>query len=84
MSNSTTAAPVVAQKAPYGIDVEAGKTYYWCSCGRSAKQPFCDGSHKPTEFKPIVFKQEKNEEVWLCQCKQSKDRPFCDGTHNGL
>ena len=77
-------APTIAKKEPAGLTLEAGKTYAWCACGLSQKQPFCDGSHKTTEYRPIVFKQEKTEEVWLCQCKQSKDRPFCDGTHNGL
>ena len=76
--------PQIGGRQPIPINVEAGKSYWWCACGRSQKQPFCDGSHKPTEHKPVVFKQERTEEVWLCQCKQTKDRPFCDGTHNGL
>jgi len=50
----------------------------------SKKQPYCDGAHKVTEFRPIVFKQEKTEEVWLCGCKQTREKPFCDGTHNSL
>jgi CDGSH iron-sulfur domain-containing protein 3 len=77
-------APRIARKEPFGLTLESGKTYAWCACGLSQKQPFCDGAHKVTAFKPVVFKQEKTEEVWLCGCKQTKDRPFCDGTHNGL
>ncbi len=76
--------PIVAQKAPYAVTVEAGKNYAWCACGRSASQPFCDGSHKDTGMTPIVFKSEKDEEVYLCGCKQTNGQPYCDGTHNGL
>ena len=83
MAEPTTAA-VVAQKAPYGVDVEAGKTYYWCRCGRSAKQPFCDGAHKGTGFTPIAHVPEKNAKVWFCGCKATKGQPFCDGSHKAL
>ena len=76
--------PDIAQKAPFGVTLEAGKSYAWCACGRSGKQPFCDGTHKGSEFRPIVFKAEKDEEVWLCGCKQTKSGPHCDGTHNRL
>lgn len=76
--------PDIAQEAPFGVTLEAGKSYAWCACGRSAKQPFCDGTHKGSEFRPIVFKAEKDEEVWLCGCKQTKTGPHCDGTHNTL
>jgi CDGSH-type Zn-finger protein len=74
----------VAQKAPYGIDVEAGKTYYWCACGRSKKQPFCDGSHKGTGLSPISHVPEKSAKVWFCGCKQTANKPFCDGRHKSL
>lgn len=76
--------PVIAQKGPYQLDVEAGKAYFWCSCGRSAKQPLCDGSHKGTEFAPMRFVAETTGTVNLCGCKSTDDRPFCDGTHNVL
>ena len=76
--------PVIAQKAPFPVEVEAGKTYYWCACGRSAKQPFCDGSHKGTDFRPIAYKAETSGEVWFCGCKHSADAPFCDGAHETL
>ena len=70
--------------APIPIDVEAGKSYWWCACGRSAKQPFCDGSHKVTTFTPIEFKAAKSEKVWFCACKRSSKKPLCDGTHKTL
>ena len=79
-----TSEAIIAQKAPYAVDVESGKTYYWCSCGRSQKQPFCDGSHKETSMQPLAFTAEKTEKVYLCGCKQSANAPFCDGKHKEL
>ena len=79
-----SAEPVIAQKAPFPTAVEAGKTYYWCACGRSKNQPFCDGSHQGTEFQPVAFTPEKSETVYLCGCKHSGNKPFCDGTHSKL
>ena len=76
--------PDIPQKAPYAVDVEAGKKYFWCACGRSKSQPFCDGSHKGTEFTPVEYKAEKSEKVWLCGCKHTANRPLCDGTHQKL
>ncbi|WP_298352720.1 CDGSH iron-sulfur domain-containing protein [Rhodoblastus sp.] len=76
--------PVVAQKAPFPVEVEAGKTYYWCACGKSAKQPFCDGSHKGGEFAPIAYKAEQDGKVWFCGCKHSAKKPLCDGAHKKL
>ncbi len=75
---------VIAQKAPYAVDVEEGETYYWCSCGRSKKQPFCDGSHEGTSMRPVAFTAEKSEKVYLCGCKKTNNQPFCDGAHNDL
>ena len=66
------------------MTVEAGKSYFWCACGRSKTQPFCDGSHKGTGFAPVMFKAEKTEEVWFCGCKATGTKPFCDGSHNRL
>jgi len=74
----------VAQKAPFPIEVEAGRKYFWCACGRSAKQPFCDGSHEGTGFTPLAWSADKDRTVYFCGCKQTGKTPFCDGTHNGL
>ena len=74
----------IAQKAPFATEVEEGKDYYWCACGRSKSQPFCDGSHQGTGYEPIAFTAEKKGTVYLCGCKHSGKTPFCDGTHKGL
>ncbi len=76
--------PTVAQKAPYKVDLKAGEQYWWCACGLSKSQPFCDGSHKTTEFRPIQYKATEDKEAWLCGCKQAGSKPFCDGTHRKL
>ncbi len=76
--------PTIAQKAPYPINVEAGKTYYWCSCGKSKNQPFCDGSHQGTEFTPKPLTATESKTIYFCGCKQSKNGMFCDGTHNSI
>ncbi|HFD12278.1 MAG TPA: CDGSH iron-sulfur domain-containing protein [Crenotrichaceae bacterium] len=75
---------VVADNKPVEVLVESGKTYYWCSCGKSATQPFCDGSHNGTGFTPKAFTAEKSGAVYLCQCKQTKNPPYCDGSHELL
>jgi len=76
--------PIVAQKSPYEAEIEAGKKYAWCACGRSASQPFCDGSHKDTGLTPVVFTVEKSEMVYFCGCKRTGGQPYCDGTHSTL
>jgi CDGSH-type Zn-finger protein len=75
---------VIAGRAPIAVDVEAGKTYYWCACGKSAKQPFCDGSHKGGEFSPRAHIPAQSGKVYFCACKQSAKAPLCDGTHKTL
>lgn len=75
--------PDMPQKAPYEVDLQPG-TYWWCSCGKSKNQPFCDGSHQGTEFSPVEFKVDKPGKQWLCGCKRTGKPPFCDGTHNKL
>jgi CDGSH-type Zn-finger protein len=76
--------PIPAQKAPYGVDVQAGRTYFWCACGRSKKQPFCDGSHSGTGLQPLAYKAPEDKKLWFCGCKATAAKPFCDGTHNKL
>ncbi|OJW54083.1 MAG: glutamate synthase [Alphaproteobacteria bacterium 41-28] len=69
------------QKTPYEVNVEEGKTYFWCTCGLSQKQPFCDGAHKGSGLKSQYFTAEVTGKMWLCGCKQSKNPPFCDSSH---
>jgi CDGSH iron-sulfur domain-containing protein 3 len=76
--------PKIAQAFPYFIDVEKGKTYYWCACGKSENQPFCDGTHSGSEFTPEPFVSEKDKKVMFCGCKRSKKGAICDGSHNKL
>ena len=76
--------PIIAAKAPVAIDVYAGKTYWWCACGKSAKQPFCDGSHKGSEFTPVKFEATESKKLWFCACKHSAHTPLCDGSHKRL
>lgn len=76
--------PKIAQKSPYGVQVEAGKTYFWCACGQSKNQPFCDGSHKGSGFTPVQYKSDATKQMWFCGCKHTKNRPLCDGTHGRI
>jgi CDGSH-type Zn-finger protein len=75
--------PVVAGKTPMEMDLEPGE-YWWCSCGRSRNQPFCDGAHAGTDFTPLRFEIKEKETVWLCTCKHTANPPFCDGAHDLL
>ena len=69
---------------PIPHKVEKEKSYFWCSCGKSKKQPFCDGSHTGTDFKPLEYVAEKTETQYFCTCKKTKNKPLCDGSHNHL
>jgi CDGSH-type Zn-finger protein len=73
--------PVIADNKPLKAALNKDQKYYFCACGRSDNQPFCDGSHKGTEFTPKGFTAEKDGDGWLCQCKHTGNAPFCDGSH---
>jgi len=73
-----------SNKSPYATAVAAGKTYFWCACGQSKNQPFCDGSHKTTLISPVIFKSDDDKTVHLCGCKKTGNGPYCDGTHSRL
>lgn len=75
--------PKVAAKVPAVVELEPG-TYYWCKCGLSKKQPFCDGAHLGTSFGPMEFEVTEKKKVALCQCKRTKNPPYCDGAHRNL
>lgn len=75
--------PVCAQKSPYQIELEPGN-YWWCACGQSKKQPFCDGSHKGSEFTPLQMEVAEKTTAWLCGCKRTANAPNCDGRHKSL
>jgi len=76
--------PHIAQTSPILLDVEEGKTYWWCSCGLSRKQPFCDGSHKGSDFSPVAYTASQTRKVAFCGCKQTGSQPLCDGAHKAL
>ena len=80
MNNEAT----VAGRAPIGLDVEAGKEYFWCACGKSTKQPFCDGSHKGSPFSPVKWVAPETKKAFFCLCKQTSDTPLCNGSHKNL
>ncbi|XP_062485783.1 CDGSH iron-sulfur domain-containing protein 3, mitochondrial [Pezoporus occidentalis] len=76
---------VIAAKEPFAVELKAGRTYAWCSCGHSKRQPFCDGAHKTAApgLSPLRFTPEEDARVWLCGCKRTRTPPYCDGTHKG-
>ncbi len=74
--------PVRASNTPYAVDVEAGKSYWWCACGKSAKQPFCDGAHKDTDITPLKYDATETKKVYFCGCKATAKAPMCDGSHS--
>ena len=74
----------IADTKPMGIHLDQGQEVYWCACGRSKSQPYCDGSHKGTPFTPLAHKAEEAKEVWFCMCRRTSTPPFCDGSHKHL
>ncbi|MFT6285622.1 MAG: CDGSH-type Zn-finger protein [Halieaceae bacterium] len=73
--------PKRASDTPYAIEVETGKSYFWCACGESKAQPFCDGSHKGTDFTPLKYDAPESKKVFFCGCKKTVSQPMCDGSH---
>ncbi len=73
---------VRASDTPYACDVEAGETYFWCACGKSANQPFCDGSHSGSSISPVKYQADESKRVYFCGCKATAGQPFCDGSHS--
>lgn len=71
-----------AADAPFAVEVDQGETYFWCACGLSQTQPFCDGSHKDTGFSPVRYNAEESKKVFFCGCKETASQPMCDGSHN--
>ena len=76
--------PQCPQKAPYPVEARTGDKLFWCSCGKSANQPFCDGSHQGSDFTPVKIDVDAEKTLYLCGCKRSGNGAFCDGTHNSL
>lgn len=76
--------PTIAAREPIAVEVEEGKNYFWCACGRSAKQPFCDGSHTGSDFTPLKYTAKRSGKVYFCRCKHTAKAPICDGAHSKL
>jgi CDGSH-type Zn-finger protein len=76
--------PIRASDTPYAVEVEAGQSYFWCACGRSKAQPFCDGSHKGTDFTPVKYEAIESKKVFFCGCKSTESQPMCDGSHKNI
>ena len=74
----------VAGNSPHLLELESGKTYAWCACGKSSNQPWCDGSHQGSSFSPKVFTVDETKKAAMCMCKQTKNPPYCDGSHMSL
>ena len=73
--------PTIADNKPVKLGPGKDKKYYFCMCGLSSNQPFCDGSHKGSDFTPMAFQCDESKDYYLCQCKHSGNKPYCDGSH---
>lgn len=73
--------PIIAANSPARVALEKDRKYWFCMCGKSSTQPFCDGSHKGSEFTPLAFVCDESKDYFLCRCKASANKPFCDGSH---
>ena len=73
--------PVRVSDTPFGVEVESGKSYWWCACGQSSTQPFCDGSHKGSKFTPVKYEADESKKIFFCGCKATENAPLCDGSH---
>ncbi len=78
------ASPTIAAKAPKPVEVQEGRTYFWCACGKSLNQPYCDGSHRGTDFAPVAFKAKESKTIYFCMCKHTGNQPVCDGAHKKI
>jgi CDGSH-type Zn-finger protein len=76
--------PVVAANQPAKVALEKGRKYFFCACGKSNNQPFCDSSHRGSEFTPLAFECSESKDYYLCQCKRSNNKPYCDGSHKAV
>ena len=76
--------PIIADNKPVPVQLGAGEEQYWCACGRSKTQPFCDGSHQGTDFSPVAVEITDKKKYGMCGCKHTANPPFCDGSHNQL
>jgi len=81
---TTSEKPIIAERSPSKAELKAGEKYFWCACGRSSSQPFCDGSHRGSGITPLALSVDEDTEAFLCRCKATANPPYCDGSHARL